>query len=221
MPPGLEAGASGRHSRRKRYGAQPTPDPLALLLLPAPLEEFELEEHARDLLRAPRVIALEPPRVSRTRLARLPEALALRTALRQAKRLKLPGQPRVVIVYDPLQTLLGLGLLARHPDAELWYVQSERAAAASAAAVAAGTGAAAGTEVATGTEAATETETKAEAEAKLQRRGAELDELARKRAAREISLDDLAPLPPRRTWFEANEPLWDRLEELEIAHFAG
>ena len=165
------------------------PDPLAILLLPERLEDFALAEHARDLLRAPRVIALEPPRVSWTRLARLPEALALRTALRQAKRLKLPGRARVVIVYHPLQAMMGLGLLARHPDAELWYL---RAAAQGTA-----------------------------AEPKLEQRVAELDDLARRRAALEISLDDLAPLPPERTWFEANELLWDRLEELEIAQFAG
>ena len=163
------------------------PDPLAILLLPERLEDFELGEHARDLLRAPRVIALEPPRVSWTRLARLPEAVAMRTAVRQAKRLKLPGEARVVIVYDPLQTLMALGLLARHPDAELWYLRS-------------GAGG-------------------SEAGPKLERRIAELDDLARERAARKISLEDLAPLPPERTWFEANELLLDRLEELEIAQF--
>jgi hypothetical protein len=84
------------------------PDPLAVLLLPDRLEEFALSEHARDLLRAPHVIALEPPRVSWARLARLPDAFAARTALRQAKRLKLPGTARVVIIYSPLQTMLGL-----------------------------------------------------------------------------------------------------------------
>lgn len=165
------------------------PDPLAILLLPERLEDFALADHARDLLRAPRVIALEPPRVSWTRLARLPEALAMRTAVRQAKRLKLPGRARVVIVYDPLQTMMGLGLLARHQDAELWYLRAARGDTA--------------------------------VEPKLQQRIAELDSLARRRAALEISLDALAPLPPERTWFEANELLWDRLEELEIARFAG
>jgi hypothetical protein len=165
------------------------PHPLAVLLLPQRLEEFALAEHARDLLRAPRVLALEPPRVSWTRLARLPEALAVGTAMRQAKRLKLPGEVRVVILYDPLQTMLGLGLLARHSDAELWYVRAG--------------------------------EERTEVEPKLEERIDELDGLARRRAALEISLDDLAPLPPERTWFEANELLWDRLEELEIAQFAG
>jgi hypothetical protein len=165
------------------------PDPLAVLLLPDRLEEFALSEHARDLLRAPQVIALEPPRVSWARLARLPEAFAARTALRQAKRLKLPGSARVVIIYNPLQTMMGLGLLSRHRGAELWYVRTAEA--------------------------------RADVDPKLQLRLEQLDEIARKRAAFELTLDDLAPLPPERTWFEANERLWDRLEELEIAHFRG
>jgi hypothetical protein len=165
------------------------PDPLAVLLLPQRLEEFALAEHARDLLRAPRVIALEPPRVSWARLARLPESLALSTGIRQAKRLKLPGQTRVVILYDPLQTMLALGLLVRYPDAELWYVRAGQESP--------------------------------ETEPNLAGRIADLDELARRRAALAMSIDELGPLPPERTWFEANDPLWDRLEELEIAHFAG
>jgi hypothetical protein len=165
------------------------PDPLAVLLLPQPLEEFALAEHARDLLRAPRVIALEPPRVSWARLARLPVALALHTGIRQARRVKLPGEPRVVILYDPLQAMLGLGLLARYRQAELWYVRGG--------------------------------EDGTEHEPRLAPRIAELDELAIRRAALEMTIDELAPLPPERTWFEANDPLWDRLEELEIAHFAG
>jgi hypothetical protein len=165
------------------------PDPLAVLLLPERLEDFALVDHARDLLRAPRVIALEPPRVAWSRLAKLPEMLAVRIAVRSAKRLKLPGEVRVVIAYDPLQTFMGLGLLARHPDAELWYVRGERA--------------------------------RPEADPKLEQRITELDELARRRAVLELSLNDLAPLPPERTWFEANARLWDRLEELEVAEFTG
>lgn len=164
------------------------PDQLAVLLLPDRLEEFALAEHARDLLRAPRIVALEPPRVSWTRLARLPDAFAARTALRQAKRLKLPGSVRVVILYSPLQTMMALGLLARHRGAELWYLPTGEPAP--------------------------------EADPRLELRMAELDELARRRAKLEITVENLAPLPPERTWFEANELLWDRLEELDIAEFA-
>jgi hypothetical protein len=165
------------------------PDPLAVLLLPQRLEEFALAEHARDLLRAPRVIALEPPRVSWARLARLPVALALHTGMRQAKRLKLPGEARVVILYDPLQTMLGLGLLARYPDAELWYLRADEGSGAD--------------------------------DGKLAGRRAELDELARRRAALETAIEKPAPPPSEEAWFGANEPLWDRLEELKIVYFAA
>jgi hypothetical protein len=47
-----------------------------------------------------------------------------------------------------------------------------------------------------------------------------MDEVAHDRAALELAIEALAPLPPARTWFEANEPLWARLEELGIAEFA-
>ncbi len=102
----------------------PAEDPLALLLLPVPLEQFAHADHARDLLRAPRVLALEPPRMSWRRLARLPEALALGVGVRQAKRLRLPGPVRVVILYDALQLPLAQGLELRFPDAELWRATS-------------------------------------------------------------------------------------------------
>ena len=38
--------------------------PLCVLLLPAPLEVFELRERAEDLLTAPGVAAVDPPRLS-------------------------------------------------------------------------------------------------------------------------------------------------------------
>ncbi|MBB4660955.1 hypothetical protein [Conexibacter arvalis] len=108
-------------------------DPLALLLLPAPLEQFEHAEHARDLLRAPRVLALEPPRMSWRRIARLPDTLALGIGVRQARRLKLPGTVRVVVLYDALQLPLAQGLALRFGDAELWRAMTVEAAAAQAA----------------------------------------------------------------------------------------
>jgi hypothetical protein len=163
------------------------PDPLAVLLLPVSLEEFELEDHARDLLRAPRVVALEPPRVSWTRLAKLPDVLATGAALRSAKRIKLPGKPRVVILYHPLQARLALALLARNKDAELWYVRHR--------------------------------ERDPDPDPELERRIGDLDASARRRATLDLTLDELAPLPPARSWFEANGLLWDRLEELGVAEF--
>jgi hypothetical protein len=100
------------------------PLPLALLLLPVPLERFAHAEHARDLLRAPRVLALEPPRVSWQRIGRLPGSLALGVGVRQAKRLRLPGPVRVVVLYDALQLPLAQGLLLRHEGAELWRAEA-------------------------------------------------------------------------------------------------
>lgn len=167
------------------------PDPLAVLLLPQRLEEFALADHARDLLRAPRIVALEPPRVPWSRLAGLPAGFALRTGMRQAKRLKLPGEVKVVILYDPMQALLALGLLARNPGAQLWYLR----------------GGAPGEQ--------------ADRPGRLRTRIEELEHLVRRRADLELATGDLAPLPPERSWFDANELLWDRLEELDIAQFIG
>ena len=99
-------------------------DPLALLLLPVPLEQFEHAEHARDLLRAPRVLALEPPRMSWQRIARLPDTVALGVGVRQARRLKLPGPVRVVVLYDALQLPLAQGLQLRHAGVELWRAEA-------------------------------------------------------------------------------------------------
>jgi hypothetical protein len=90
-------------------------EPLGLLLLPQRLEQFELEDHARGLLQIPRVLALEPGR------ARAPRFLRDAAPLRQAKRLKLPGRPRLVVLYHPIQYPLARALIGRYPESELWY----------------------------------------------------------------------------------------------------
>lgn len=102
-----------------RYGDRPPPEPLGVLLLPSKLEEFELAEHARDLLSIPRVLAVEPPRWQR-------RALLGRDmqALRHVRRLKFPGQPRVIVLYDPRQYHLARVLCTRY-EAELWYSPRE------------------------------------------------------------------------------------------------
>lgn len=97
----------------------PEPEPLALLVLPAKLEEFALEAHARSLLSIPRVIALEPPRM------RTPRFLRTSVPLRQARRLKLPGYPRLIVLYDPAQYELARAL-SSHYEAELWYFAPQR-----------------------------------------------------------------------------------------------
>jgi hypothetical protein len=90
-------------------------EPLALLLLPERLEDFSLQAHARDLLAIPRVVALDPPRL------RPRGWLAEAVAGRQARRLRLPGEPRLIMLYHAAGYPLARALLGRHPEAELWY----------------------------------------------------------------------------------------------------
>jgi hypothetical protein len=95
--------------------------PLCLLLLPAPLEAFELRDRAEDLLAAPGVAAVDPPRLSYRGAARLGESFADGLTMVQARRMRLPGHPRALVVFDPLQYPLARALIGLHPDAELWY----------------------------------------------------------------------------------------------------
>jgi hypothetical protein len=95
--------------------------PLCLLLLPALLEAFALRERAEALLTAPGVAAVDPPRVSYAGAARLGEAFADGLAAVQARRMRLPGIPRALVVFAPLQYPLARALAGVYPDAELWY----------------------------------------------------------------------------------------------------
>jgi hypothetical protein len=97
-------------------------EPLGLLLLPVQLEGFEFVEHARRLLEIPRVIALEPGRF------RTPGWLRDHAPVRQVRRLRFPGVPRLVVLYDPLQYPLARALLARYEQSELWYLRLDSAA---------------------------------------------------------------------------------------------
>lgn len=93
-------------------------EPLALLVLPGPLEGYELEGHARALLEIPRVLAIEPRRPDVSPL--ISEA----ASVGQAKRLRLPGRPRLVTLYGPRQYPLARAICQRHSDAELWYLDT-------------------------------------------------------------------------------------------------
>jgi hypothetical protein len=95
--------------------------PLCVLLLPTPLEGFELRERAEDLLTAPGVAAVDPPRLSYTAAARLGESFADGISMVQARRMPLPGIPRALVLFHPLQYPLARALAGLHPDAELWY----------------------------------------------------------------------------------------------------
>jgi hypothetical protein len=95
--------------------------PLCVLVLPAPLEAFSLRERAEDLLSAPGVAAVDPPRLSYAAAARLGESFADGLTAVQARRMRLPGHPRALVLFDPRQYPLARALIGIHPDAELWY----------------------------------------------------------------------------------------------------
>jgi hypothetical protein len=114
-------GLSGRADR-----ALPHDDrPVGVLLLPQPLETFWLRDRAEDLLTAPAVVAVDPARVSYRALARLPEAVAAGLAAGQSRRMRVPGTPRAIVLFHPLQYPLARSLVSDHPDAELWYAEWE------------------------------------------------------------------------------------------------
>jgi hypothetical protein len=93
---------------------------MAILLLPGPLEGFEREEHARNLLSIPRVVALEASK------RRPPSWLRNAAPLRQARRLRLPGRLRGSVLYHPAQYPLARALCGHHDEAELWYLPPDR-----------------------------------------------------------------------------------------------
>ncbi len=100
----------------------PADDSLAVLLLPGRLEGLALEAHARDLLSIPRVVALEPSRMRPSR------SLRDAVSVRQARRLRFPGRPRLLILYHPAQYPLARALCACHEDLEVWYIPPGRGA---------------------------------------------------------------------------------------------
>jgi len=102
------------------------PPPICVLLLPRELESFILRDQAEDMLAAPGVVAVEPARVPYGAYLRLPASVADGLAATQARRLRLPGIPRVIVIFHPLQYPLARGLIALHPDAELWYWRWDR-----------------------------------------------------------------------------------------------
>jgi hypothetical protein len=105
----------------------PPGTPLLVLLLPTRLEDFQLRALAEKLLAAPGALAVEPARVSYRRLGRLPPALAYHVARRQAKRMKLPGTPRAIALFDVHQVPLAVAISQRHAGAEVWQLGDDPA----------------------------------------------------------------------------------------------
>ncbi|HEX2086776.1 MAG TPA: hypothetical protein VHF89_13945 [Solirubrobacteraceae bacterium] len=79
---------------------------IAVLLLPARLEELDQRDEVQALLAAPGVVAIEP--------GRLP-ALQGRRARGQARRLlrRLPGRPVAVVVFGEREQALGEAMATR------------------------------------------------------------------------------------------------------------
>lgn len=94
-------------------------EPLGLLLLPCHLEDFGYEAHARNLLAIPRVVAIEPSRF------RAPRLLRDSVYVRQARRLRFPGEPSLLVLYGPRQYPLARALCGRYERAELWYARPD------------------------------------------------------------------------------------------------
>jgi glycosyltransferase involved in cell wall biosynthesis len=127
---GWRAGKSpyslGGIAERASRAIEEEPPPIAVLLLPRELESFILRDQAEDLLTAPGVVAVEPARVPYGAYLRLPASVADGLAATQARRLRLPGMPRAIVIFHPLQYPLARGLIAQHRDAELWYWRWDR-----------------------------------------------------------------------------------------------
>ena len=54
-------------------------------------------------------------------MRRVPDLFRDGIAATQARRLKLDGLPRAIVAFSPLQYPLARALLARNPEAEIWY----------------------------------------------------------------------------------------------------
>jgi glycosyltransferase involved in cell wall biosynthesis len=100
--------------------------PICVLLLPRSLEQFILRDQAEDLLRSDGVVAVEPAHVPYGVRGRLPGALADALGAGQARRLKLPGTPRAVVIFHPFQYPLARAIMARNENCELWYGRWDR-----------------------------------------------------------------------------------------------
>jgi hypothetical protein len=142
-PTAGHAWRSARHMPRTRPGVfglgrrgdsfdQRDESPLCVLLLPHELEAMEGRARAEDLLGAPGVVAIDPARISYRALSRLPESVHAGLATGQARRMRLPGVPRALVLFGGLQYPLARAVISDFPDAELWLAEPAAAAPADA-----------------------------------------------------------------------------------------
>ena len=122
-PPRWPGGGLSRRRRRRRR--EPPARPLCVLLLPQKLDAMPGRERVADLLSAPGTVAVEPAPLGYGPVGRLPELVRDAIAAGQARRMELPGRPRVVVAFEARQYDLARALLAEHSEAELWYAAGE------------------------------------------------------------------------------------------------
>jgi hypothetical protein len=109
-----------------RYGGPIVDRRRLLLLLPEKLEQFAHRELVEELLATGTAVVVDPPRTSYRRIARIPDAMGVTIAHKQARRLRkqLREEPRAIAIFDPAQYPLARGLLMLMPNCELWYEHS-------------------------------------------------------------------------------------------------
>ena len=121
----------GGIAERAERAAGREPPPIARAAAPARRSRVHPARPGRGSADArPGVVAVEPARISYGAYLRLPASVGDGLAATQARRLKLPGVPRAIVIFHPLQYPLARGLIAQHPDAELWYWRWDRYEAA-------------------------------------------------------------------------------------------
>jgi hypothetical protein len=98
--------------------------------LPRPLESLLLRDQAEDLLTAPGVIAVDPPKVPYGALLRMPPLLAARVARRQARRIarvvdRHGDRLAAITIFHPVQAPVARAL-QELTGCELWYGRWDR-----------------------------------------------------------------------------------------------
>src|SRR5689334_17642614 len=105
-------------------------------MLPRPIDEFILGEHARHLLQASGGIGALPGRVPYGALVRAPAALrpgiaaAIGRSIRSARPADWSAEGTVLIAYHAIQWPVAQRLMDRGFAAELWYSRWDRYEAA-------------------------------------------------------------------------------------------